>query len=138
MREFIVLKDAAFNNSVASLRQQIGYINTLYPCLYVLVGIIAVVVSYLLIVSRKLELATMRGLGATRTGAFFSFFYEQSNLCLLGTAAGLLIWQLVWGAPAALHLTLIAGFLICFFTGSAASITIMNYSSVLTLLLDKD
>ena len=138
VREFIVLKDVAFNNSVASLRQQIGYINTLYPCLYVLVGIIAVVVSYLLIVSRKLELATMRGLGATRTGAFFSFFYEQSILCLLGTAAGLLIWQLVWGAPAALHLTLIAGFLICFFTGSAASITIMNYSSVLTLLLDKD
>ncbi len=138
VREFIVLKDAAFNNSVASLKQQIYYINTLYPVLYVLVGIIAIVVSYLLIVSRKLEFATMRGLGGTRLGSFFSFFTEQSLLCVLGTAVGLFVWRLAWGEPVALHLLLTAGFLCCYFLGSAISITLMNQSNVLTILLDKD
>lgn len=138
VREFIVLKDASFNNTIASLKQQIRYIDTLYPILYILVGIIAVVVSYLLIVSRKQEVATMRGLGGTRIGSFFSFFYEQSILCALGIAIGIVVWWLVWGVPVALHLILIAGFACCYFLGSALSITIMNHTNVLTILLDKD
>lgn len=138
VREFIVLKDAAFNNAVASVKQQIRYINTLYPFLYALVGIIAVVVSYLLIVSRKKEFATMRGLGSTRIGSFFSFFFEQSILCLLGVAIGMAVWQLAWGQPTALHFNLTMGFLGCYFTGCAVSIMVMNHTNVLTILLDKD
>ena len=138
VREFIILKDAVFNYSVASVRQQIRYINTLYPFLYALVGIIALVVSYLLIISRKKEFATMRGLGATRLHAFFSFFYEQAVLCLLGTAAGLAVWQILMGSPSSLHFTLTAGFLLFYFLGSTISITIMNQTSVLVILLDRD
>lgn len=138
VREFIVLKDAAFNNAVASVKQQIRYINTLYPCLYLLVGIIALVASYLLVVSRKMEFAIMRGLGATRARTFFSFFFEQSILCLLGTAGGLAVWRMAWGAPISLHLTLAAGFLACYFLGCAISILLMNRARVLAILLDKD
>jgi ABC-type antimicrobial peptide transport system permease subunit len=138
VREYIVLKDAAFNNAIASVKQQIRYIDTLYPFLYVLVGIIALVVSYLLVVSRKKEFATMRGLGATRFRTFFSFFYEQGILCLLGTAIGLVVWQFVWSRPTELHLMLIVGFLTCYFIGSAISITIMNQSKVLSILFDRD
>ena len=138
VREFIVLKDAAFNYSVASVRQQIRYINTLYPFLYALVGIISLVVSYLLVVSRKREFATMRGLGATPAHSFFSFFTEQVLLCLSGTAAGLLVWRIFAGPPTSLHIFLITGFLICYFLGSAVSISMMNRTSVLTILLDRD
>ena len=138
VREFIVLQDAAFNNSVASIKQQIRYINILYPFLYALVGIIALVVSYLLVVSRKREFATMRGLGSPRTHTFFSFFYEQAFLCLFGTAAGSLIWRVISGLPTALHFSLITGFLFCYFLGSAISIKIMNQASVLDILLDRD
>lgn len=138
VREFIVLKDAAFNNAVASVKQQIRYINTLYPFLYALVGIIAVVVSYLLIVSRKKEFATMRGLGSTRIGSFFSFFFEQSILCLLGVAIGMAMWRLVWGQPTALHLSLTLGFTVCYFIGCSVSIMVMNRTHVLAILLDKD
>lgn len=138
VRQFIVLKDASFNNVVASIKQQIRYINTLYPCLYVLVGIISIVVSYLLVVSRKKEFATMRGLGTTRSRAFFSFFWEQSILCVLGTMLGLAGWRLIIGMPAALHLALTGGFLICYFIGCAVSIMIMNHTNVLTILLDRD
>jgi len=138
VREFIVLKDAAFNNAVASVKQQIRYINTLYPFLYALVGIIAVVVSYLLIVSRKKEFATMRGLGSTRIGSFFSFFFEQSILCLLGVAIGMAVWRLAWGQPTALHLSLTLGFTVCYFIGCSVSIMVMNRTHVLAILLDKD
>ena len=138
VRKFIVLKDAAFNNSVASVKQQILYINTLYPVLYVLVGIIAIAVSYLLVVSRKQEFATMRGLGAKRIRTFLSFFYEQSILCLIGTATGLAVWMLIFGTPIETHLLLIAGFLMCYFLGCAISIIILNRSNVLSILLDRE
>ena len=138
VREFIVLKDASFNNSVASVKQQINYINTLYPFLYVLVGIIAIVVSYLIVVSRKMECAIMLGLGTTRIRSFFSFFNEQSFLCILGTIFGFLIWLLAWGTPRLLHIALTAGFLVCYLFGSAVSVTIMNHTNVLTILTDKE
>ena len=138
VRKFIVLKDAAFNNSVASVKQQIRYINTLYPVLYALVGVIAIAVSYLLVVSRKQEFATMRGLGAKRIRTFLSFFYEQSILCLIGTAGGLAAWMFIWGAPIETHLLLTAGFLACYFFGCAISIMILNRSNVLSILLDRE
>lgn len=138
VREFIVIKDATFNNAVASTRQQIRYINLLYPCLYVLVGIIGIVVSYLLVISRKTEFATMRGMGATRVRTFLSFFFEQGFLCVLGTAIGLAVWWLFGGALVKLHLMLTAGFLVCYFLGCSISILLMNRAKVLTILLDRD
>ncbi|MEJ2487581.1 MAG: hypothetical protein P8Y68_17805, partial [Anaerolineales bacterium] len=138
LRTFLVLEDASFNNSVASVKQQIQYINTLFPFLYALVGIIALVTSYLLVVSRKMELAIMRGLGTTRSHTFSSFFYEQSLLCILGTMLGFSIWLLGWGIPGTQHLALTSGFLVCYFFGSAVSVSIMNNTNVLTILTDKD
>jgi ABC-type lipoprotein release transport system permease subunit len=138
VREFIVLKDAAFNNAVASVKQQLRYIDILYPWLYVLVGIIAIVVSYLLVISRKQEFAIMRGLGSTRVGTFSSFFFEQIVLCLFGTALGLAIWRFVWDSPTELHMMLTAGFIGCYVIGGSVSIMIMNHTHVLGILLDKD
>jgi ABC-type lipoprotein release transport system permease subunit len=138
VREFIVLKDAAFNNAVASTKQQIRYINTLYPILYLFVGIIGLVVSYLMVLSRKSEIAIMRGLGSTSARTFISFFAEQSILSTLGALLGLALWWMLSGTLGLTHLLLSAGFLICYFIGSALSIIIMNHSQVLLILLDKD
>ena len=138
VREFIILRDASFNNAVASIKQQNHYINILYPFLYALVGIITITVSYLLIVSRKYELATMRGLGTKESRTFFSFFSEQSILCLLGTTFGAAIWYAIWGSPSKTHLIMTGGFILCYFIGSAISIFIMNHSHVLTILLDRE
>jgi len=104
----------------------------------VLVGIIATVASYLLVVSRKMEFAIMRGLGTTRIRSFFSFFIEQTFLCILGLIIGFSLWQFLWGTPRILHLALTAGFLVCYLLGSAISITIMNQTNVFTILSDKD
>jgi ABC-type lipoprotein release transport system permease subunit len=138
VREFIILRDASFNNAVASIKQQNHYIHILYPFLYALVGIITISVSYLLIVSRKYELATMRGLGTKETRTFFSFFSEQSILCLLGIAIGAAFWYAFWGIPSKIHLIMSGCFILCYFIGSAISIFIMNHSHVLTILLDRE
>lgn len=138
VREFIVLLDAVFNDSVASVEQQIRYIDLLYPCLYALVGIIAVVVSYLFVISRKKELATMVALGTGPRGTFLSFFMEQSMLCSSGTVIGFLAWFIISGAPNMLHLILEAGFIVCYFLGSAISVTVMNKTNVMTIMSDRD
>ena len=137
-RTFVVNDDAVFNNAVAGLKQQIRYTNTLYPFLYVLVGVIAFVVSYLLVVSRRMELAVLRGLGATTLTTFMSFFMEQSLLCLLGVGLGLGAWGLLRGGFIPLHLWLVLGFVGCYFIGSGLSIAIMNQRNLLTILSDKD
>jgi len=138
LRAFVVLNDAVFNNAVAGIQQQIRYINTLYPFLYLLVGVIALVVSYLLVVSRRMELAILRGLGATTFTTSTSFFLEQSFLCLFGVAFGLLFWTLLRGTTTTLHLWLILGFVVCYFVGSAISVGILNKRNLLTILSDKD
>ena len=138
VREFIVLKDAYFNNAIASIRQQIRYINNLYPFLYALVGIIALVVSYLLVVSRKKEFATMRGLGTSRVRTFFSFFFEQGLLCLTGTGIGLTLWSVIWKTPTDFHLLLTAGFVGLYLIGGTISVLIMNRENVLKILFDRD
>ncbi len=138
VRQFIVLKDAAFNAAIASVKQQILYIRTLYPFLYGLAGVIAVVVSYLLVVSRKKEFATMRGLGSTRANSFLSFFFEQAILSLLGTALGLTMWGIIFEGITLPHRLLSAGFLISYFLGCILSIRIMNDTNVLTILTDRD
>jgi ABC-type antimicrobial peptide transport system permease subunit len=138
LRTFIVIDDAIFNNAVAGLQQQVRYVNTLYPFLYVLVGVIAFVVSYLLVVSRRMELATLRGLGASSLTTFMSFFLEQSLLCLIGVGLGMAAWRVLRGPFIPLHLWLILGFVGCYFVGSALSIGIMNRRNLLAILTDKD
>jgi ABC-type lipoprotein release transport system permease subunit len=138
VREFIVLKDASFNNAVASVLQQIRYIDTLYPILYALVGVIAGVASYLLVVSRKKELAILRGLGATRLETFLRLFLEHAILALLGVLAGLAVWRLVGGELILPHLFLSGGFLACYLLGCGLSVALMNRAIVLALLLDRD
>gem|GEM_PF-329361 len=138
VREFIVIRDATFNNAVASVKQQIRYINTLYPFLYILVGIIALGTAFLMVASRKMELAIMRGLGATRAETFFGFFLEQAFLCLMGTGAGMAFWRFMGTTPNRLHWLLLIGFLGCYLGGGAISILVMMRASALTNLLDRE
>lgn len=138
IREFIVLCDQRFNNVVNNVNQQMRYIDVLYPCLYALVGIIALIISYLMTVSRRMEFAIMRGLGGTKRHTFFSFFTEQAFLSTAGCVFGLVIWKLFAGAVIPMHRILIIGFLICYYLGSAVSITIMNGKVVFEILSDKD
>lgn len=138
IREFVVLRDQRFNNVVNNINQQMKYIEVLYPCLYALVGLIALIISYLMTVSRRMEFAIMRGLGGTKRHTFFTFFTEQVVLSVAGCILGIIIWVLFMGTVIPMHRILVLGFLTCYFIGSAASIIIMNGKVVFEILSDKD
>jgi ABC-type lipoprotein release transport system permease subunit len=138
IREFMVLKDAILNSSLANVEQQIRYLNIAYPILYVLIAVVAYAVSYLMVVSRKKEFATMTGLGAEKKKVFMSFFTEQTLLCFIGTLAGIVIWYILFNQLSLMHLVLTAGFILFYLLGSAVSIKIMGKMDVLTIMSDRD
>lgn len=136
-RSFVILQDKSFLATVGTIEQQIEYVGVLYPVLYALTGIIGLVAAYLLILSRKRELAIMRGLGATRGTSFLSLFLEQVALCITGCALGLLI-ALALGSLTALGATLTAAFALCWVIGSAAAAVGMNGPAVLQILREEE
>ena len=137
-RTFLVLEDEKFNSSLGTLKQQIRYINVLYPVLYTLVGIISMVVSFLLVAVRRKEFAIMRGLGAEKKATFKSFFFEQIMLCVLGAALGVILSVLIYGSVNMLGLILTFGFVLCYTLGCAVSIYKMNNKPVLAVLKYED
>ena len=137
-RTFIVLDDKKFISTVDTLNQQIRYINVLYPILYVLTGIIALVVSYLLAVSRRKEFAIMLGLGAPKRVTFTTFFAEQLFLCLIGTIVGAAAGWLIYSSVAQTQIVLTAGFVLCYMAGCLISISIMNSTKALAILKYED
>ena len=138
IREYVVLKDAIMNNSLANIEQQIRYLNIAYPILYILIAVVAYAVSYLMVVSRKKEFAIMAGFGTKKKQAFYSFFLEQMVLCILGSAVGLIIWYAVFKELSIMHIALAVGFILFYLLGSAVSINVMSKSGVLAVMADRD
>lgn len=136
-RTAIVIDDDAFIESVSSLTKHISRLQALYPALFALTMVIGYVVSYLLMLSRRGEMAVMRLLGAQRGRMFLSFFLEQALLCLLGAAAALALWLLL--SPfSALQLRSVLLFAVCYFLGSALSVAVMNTAKVMTAVAEKE
>jgi len=138
VRSFVLLEDKTYNDTVDTLTQQNRYIRTLYPCLYVLTGIIGMLVSFLLVAGRKSEYAIIRGLGARRVTPFTALLMEQALLCIIGCGIGLAAWALLSGGVSTIQALLIAGFALCYLTGSAASAAVLGRTSALSLLSDEE
>lgn len=138
IRAFVVLEDAVFNNTVASIEQQIEYTDVLYPILVSLTILIALVVSYLITINRRMELATMRGLGSPKRTIFGSFFIEQLMLILLGVIIGTAGWYIWRGETIPLHQGLIVLFIIAYLIGASVSIGIALRQDLISILGDRD
>lgn len=138
VRSFVVLGDAVFNNAIASIEQQIKYTDVLYPILVALTALIAFVVSYLLTISRRMELATMRGLGSPNHTIFGSFFIEQLLLLLLGVLIGVAAWFAWRGGLIPLHWELILLFIATYLIGASISIAIALRQNLMSILGDRD
>lgn len=136
-RTAIVVDDDAFIESVSSLTKHISRLKALYPALFALTMAIGYVVSYLLMLSRRGELAIMRLLGAQRTRVFFSFYLEQTLLCLAGAALALALWRIA-SPYTALQLRSVLIFIGCYFLGSALSVIVMNASNVMAALAERE
>lgn len=131
-RVTVVLNDHTFTQTVEALGRYMTLSQILFPVLFLLVGVLGFVVSWLMVNSRRMEFAIMRGLGASKGRVFGSFFFEQMGLCVTGClvgGVGLNLWSgqpLVWLA--------VSGFALCYLAGCALAVHTVGRTKIFTLL----
>lgn len=132
----IVLQDQSFVETVSGLERYLAFSGILVPALCAAVGLLGFVISWLMINGRRMEFAMMRGLGAPKRRVFFSFFWEQVMLALLGCVLagnGLMlvgIYETGWLAAA-----IFGG---CYLIGCALAVWFVGRLNLMALLSERE
>ena len=137
IRKAVVLEDIDYQKSAIQLSERIGYLKMIFPVLLVLAGGISFVLSYLMVLGRKRELALMRSMGSGVWRTFASFFLEQAGLCLSGGILLLLIWG-IFSQVSVFQALSVAGVLGCYLLGAALSVALLNRAGLVEILQDKE
>ncbi len=128
------INDSIYIGTAEPTRRTLSLLQSLYPVVFAAVGLIALLASYLLMQSRREEIALQRSLGVSKGRIFAVFFGESACLCLLGTAAACLGCCLAMGTPlSALGLPL-AGYVLSYLLGSGIAVSLMLRTGVLAVL----
>ncbi len=138
IRQFIVIEDREYQNTVSNLKQQILYTDYLYPVLYALIILMGITVACLLTAGRKKEMALMRGMGAKKGRILLTFLSEQFLLCLFGCLFGFVFWYVAGNGFAWRHLWLGAVFLAGYTAGSLFGVFRINHVKLSVLFADKE
>lgn len=137
-RKCIVIDDSELQNSVNSLVKVRGYLEAMYPVMYVIIIAIAFVVSYLLIRTRVADIAVMRSMGFGTGRTFFVMFIEQFLLAVTGAAAGLIVMLIVTHSLTTMQIFSIALYVVCYAVGLIIAVCALNSVNVLKILSSKD
>lgn len=135
-RVTVVLNDHIFTQTVQALNRYITLGQILFPVLFILMGVLGFVVSWLMVNGRRMEFAIMRGLGASKKQVFGSFFLEQMGLCLIGSImSGLCIF--IWSGQIMVWLAA-AVFALCYLAGCALAVRTVGRTNIFALLTQGD
>lgn len=135
-RTTVVIRDQAFVETVGGLGRYVTFSRILLPALCAAVGLLGFIISWLMVSSRRVEFAILRGLGASRGRVFATFFLEQGGLALLGCLAGggaLTLLGAGWAGWAAA-----AGFLACYLAGCALAVALAGRTNLMSLLSERE
>lgn len=136
-RTTILLRDQTFVETVEGLNRYISFGQILFPVLFAVVMLLGFIISWLVINSRRMEFAVLRGLGASKFRVFMSFFLEQCLLCILGCAAALGLLYL--NTPDwMVHLQIIGIYLGCYLFGTAISVCAVGRTHLMSLLSERE
>ena len=135
-RVTVVLNDHIFNQTVQALNRYITLGQILFPVLFILMGVLGFVVSWLMVNGRRMEFAIMRGMGAPKKLVFGSFFLEQVGLCLMGSQISGLVVS-VWSGQLMVWLA-IAVFVLCYLAGCALAVRTVWKTNIFALLTQVD
>ena len=111
IKTFATIEDEVYINTTHSMERQIQYVRVLYNALYFLAGVIGFALAWLLIQSRRQEIAVMRALGTQPGRIVGSFLAEQLLLMALGLAIGAALSRLAGTPLSQNQLLLTAAFL---------------------------
>lgn len=84
----VTIGDDAFIGVAEPLMRDLTMLEKIYPFAIAAVMFIAFLVSYLLIQSRKAEMAIQRSIGVSRGGVFIRMWLESMLLCIIGAVLG--------------------------------------------------
>ncbi len=133
-RSSIVLEDKVYTSTLELLNKQLGYIDILYPILYGLIAVLALVMGYLISHGRKKEGAIMLGLGTEKNKIFTSFFLEQVILIILGTGIGIGIGYMNFHGFDNFYWLMVGAFVGLYLLGCGIALNIMIQMNPLKLL----
>ena len=81
----LLLLDQSFTETMSALRRYITFSRTLFPALFLMVGLMGFLISRLMV--KRMEFAVMWGLCASQKQRGASFFLEQALLCLTAVSS---------------------------------------------------
>jgi len=135
-RTTILLFDRSFVETVGGLGRYISFSRLLFPVIFALVAVLGFIISWLMVSSRRMEFAILRGLGASRSRVFLSFFLEQAMLCLIGCVLGALGLFAFTGGLGWLWSTGV--FALCYMLGAALSVMAVGRTNLMSLLSERE
>ncbi len=125
-RYFVVISDAQYLRTEASLTQRLNYMNVLYPVIYALTYILALVIPFIMILVRRREISVMRQTGTPYMRVFMSFFLELFILGMVGVALAFALRH-VFNLPFSVDSNRLGQiFSVCWILASAFSIFILT------------
>ena len=110
-KPYAMIEDEIYLNTTQSMERQIQYVSVLYGALYLLAGVIGFALAWLLLLSRRREIAVMRALGTQSGRILGNFLLEQLLLMAVGLALGIGVCRLTGTALNPTQLLLTAAFL---------------------------
>lgn len=134
----LILYDEAFIKTFEQLNENINLMRLFAPLVFTAIALISFLCAFLLMQSRKSELAIMRSLGVSRIGCFLSLLLENLVLSLIGGLIGFLIgiFGIQSGLQSALMILLL--FLLLYLLGAAIAVLFLNRFSVMAILTKTD
>jgi|GEM_PF-394409 ABC-type antimicrobial peptide transport system, permease component len=130
----LTVNDETFVRAASRLMDNIRLMRVFTPFICVTVGLVGFVVSYMLLQSRKPEIAVMRSLGVSRKSCFVLLFVENAALNLLGGMMGMLCAALLSEISIMLIMVVIGLFFICYMAGTAVALKLLERFSVMAVL----
>lgn len=130
----LTVNDETFIHAASRLIDNIALMRVFTPFICFTVGLVGFVVSYLLLQSRKPEIAVMRSLGMSKKSCFALFFLENAILNLTGSIMGISSAALFTEISITLTMVVTVMFFFCYMAGTVAALKLLGRYSVVAVL----
>ena len=132
------MNDQTFILAATQLKESLTMLKSLAPLIFIIVAVIGFIASYLLMQSRRNELAIMRSLGTGKKRCFIIIFLESLMLALIGSILGMVVALIIVEVSPLMTVVILVSFLITYLLGTAVALFLLNRFSVMAILTKTD
>ena len=134
----LTVNDETFIKAATRVKENITLQKMIMPFIILIVGLLGFVVSYLLLQSRRPEIAIMRSLGVSQRSCFIMLLFESAVLELAGSLAGVAAALLLVKVDFVLGLAVVVPFFAVYMAGTAVALIMLGRFSVMQVLTALD